>query len=183
MRKGLWFLFGLFLNIMPGELYSWKPEHLVHLNATGSCNFCDLRHLDSNQIVLAPGVIITDLSGSNLALVSFHNLNLQNANLSMADLRNATLENVNLKKAKLDSAIFKNAFLRNVCLKKTSVTYTNFEQAVFKKVDLRELISQEGVSWPADLNRDDPRRGFTTETGDSDDDSGMFSEVDSVEFH
>ena len=97
-------ILAFFAQLIFFELQSYNDEHLIQLNTTGVCTFCDLVGLKSNNLNLNPGVQITDLSGSDLRWSRLSDLDLQNIKLKNVNLEFARLSRVNLKKADLSNS-------------------------------------------------------------------------------
>lgn len=168
-------------SLISSELHSYRPEHLAQLNATGACTFCDLTNLKDTDLNLAPGVLVTDLSCSDLRWAKLSNLEWQRVKLIYADLRHAKFHVVDLKQANLDNARLMDTKMYRVNLKNAHLDNTNFTDAMFHKVNLSDLRSEVGTIWPHDLNRATPTRAFTTEEFEADSFSDSDADSDGVD--
>lgn len=180
----IWLILLLFAsNLVLVDLNGYTVESLKFLNETGICTFCDLRNLKSSDLDLAPGVLVTDLSGSDLRWSELSNLNWQKAKLVAADLRYAKFDNVDLKKANLESANLALTKMYRVNLKNANLDQTNFKEALFYKVNLSDLLSEIDTIWPIVLDRSNPARAFTIQflaAGDFSDSDADSDECDEI---
>ena len=110
----------IFFNI---EVFG-RDWDLIKLEVTGNCAGCDLSKSDLSEVEFNYYV---DLRNANLSGANLKNKHLSGANLSGADLRNANLSGANLYEtdltyADVDKANFSGVNLENSILRNTKIT-------------------------------------------------------------
>jgi len=118
------------------DLKKILDEHLLWLNGEGGSR-ADLCDVDlRNADLLGANLRDADLRNADLCRANLRNANLRGANLRDADLRNADLCRANLRNANLRGANLSNANLRGANLRDADLLGANLSDADLCRADL-----------------------------------------------
>ena len=146
-----------------GAALAYDSEDLDRLQATGSCQDCDLSAADLSDRVRGPvdlrranlrGAV---LAGADLAGAQLSGANLSGADLSAAILDGANLTNANLEGANLERALLRDANLSRANLRGAVLTEADLYEASLQSADLHEATLAAASLEGSDLTAADLR--------------------------
>ncbi|CAG8485033.1 7413_t:CDS:2 [Cetraspora pellucida] len=130
------------------KMETFKPQLLAFIEASKKND--DVQVASANAItILAQADILlvnlndTNISGADLCNKIFNNLKAERAKLNNVNFQNAELKDANLRCSSLQGANFKNVTLQNANLRDSSLQNAHFEDANLSFADLQNTIIQD----------------------------------------
>ncbi|CAG8756923.1 20679_t:CDS:2, partial [Cetraspora pellucida] len=130
---------------------TFKPQLLAFIDASKKNDDVQVASANAITILAQAGVLIDDLNDTNISGADLSNKILNNLQAERAKLDNVNFQNAKLKYANLQSASFQNARLQNADLQSSSLQDANFQNANFQNANLRSANFQNARLQNADL--------------------------------
>ncbi|CAG8717940.1 10996_t:CDS:2, partial [Cetraspora pellucida] len=146
---------------------TFKPQLLAFIDASKKNDDVQVASANAITILAQAGVLIDDLNDTNISgadlsnkilnnlqaeRAKLDNVNFQNARVKDTNLRSASFQNANLQNANLRSANFHNARLQNADLQSSTHRDANFQNANLQNANFRGLYLQNIHFEDADLS-------------------------------
>ncbi|KAF0468085.1 NACHT domain-containing protein [Gigaspora margarita] len=130
------------------KVENFKPQLLAFIEASKKDDEIQIASANAITILTQADVLLdnlndTNISGADLSNRIFNNLQAERAKLNNVNFQNTELKNANLRNSSLQNASFQNARLQNTDLRGSSFQNAHFNDADLSFADFRNTILQD----------------------------------------